>query len=380
MKRIGSDASMSVAPAACRRVSHIAASIVGLPHAASRTPTRNRTLAPAGTTNVRNISSPMLTDRQTGTLALGAVAAALGMAALRKRPARTRARAREYLDASADREAPRPPTVTAARRLNRAAGLIATSTLLDSSIEHYRGSFHNKAMITPLLVSASTLAVSVHGTRDERPLAHAVRNPIYVAAALTGVVGTGFHIYNIAKRPGRFSWQNLFYGSPLGAPAAVALSGLLGYYSELLRESGPESSPRVFGMPAGRALAGLTAVGLLATSAEAGLLHFRGAYHDPFMYVPVTVPPIAAALLAETAVNRHREPRRLTRWWLRLTALVGFVGAGFHAWGVHRNMGGWRNWRQNLLNGPPIPAPPSFTGLALAGLAALALLKDRPDA
>jgi hypothetical protein len=43
-------------------------------------------------------------------------------------------------------------------------------------------------------------------------------------------------------------------------------------------------------------------------------------------------------------------------------------------------MGGWRNWRQNVLNGPPLPAPPSFTGLALAGLAALKLLRDHPDA
>ena len=34
-------------------------------------------------------------------------------------------------------------------------------------------------------------------------------------------------------------------------------------------------------------------------------------------------------------------------------------------------MGGWRNWTQNVQNGPPLPAPPSFTGLALAGLAAL---------
>ena len=322
----------------------------------------------------------MLTDRQTGALTLGTLAVALGVAALRKRPSRTLARATEYVDARPDRETRWPPTVTAARRLNRAAGLIATSTLLDSGVEHYRGSFHNTAMVTPLLVSALTLAVSAHGTNDERPLAHAVRNPVYLVAALTGLAGTGFHIYNIAKRPGRFSWQNLFYGSPLGAPAAVALSGLLGYYSERLRDSAPDPEPRVFGMPAGRALAGLTAIGLLATSAEAGLLHFRGAYHDPFMYLPVTVPPIAAALLAETAITRHHEPHRLARWWLRLTVLVGFAGAGFHAWGVHRNMGGWRNWRQNLLNGPPIPAPPSFAGVALAGLAALALLKDRPDA
>jgi hypothetical protein len=94
----------------------------------------------------------------------------------------------------------------------------------------------------------------------------------------------------------------------------------------------------------------------------------------------VSVPPVAAALLAETAVSHPESVRRLTRWWLRLTALIGFAGAGFHAWGVHRQMGGWRNWRQTLLNGPPVPAPPSFTALALAALAALGLLTDHPDA
>jgi hypothetical protein len=33
-----------------------------------------------------------------------------------------------------------------------------------------------------------------------------------------------------------------------------------------------------------------------------------------------------------------------------------------------------------VLNGPPLPAPPSFTGLALAGLAALGLIEEDPDA
>jgi hypothetical protein len=32
-----------------------------------------------------------------------------------------------------------------------------------------------------------------------------------------------------------------------------------------------------------------------------------------------------------------------------------------------------------VLNGPPLPAPPSFTALSLAGLAALALLEDDSD-
>lgn len=319
----------------------------------------------------------MLTQRQINAGALGALAIGLGAAALRRRPAAVHTMRTGHREiASSSKQV---AVVTAARRLNRAAGLIATSTLLDSAVEHYRGSFHNKAMVTPLIVSALTLAVSAHGTGDKRPVAHEIRDPIYLAAALTGLVGTGFHIYNVGKRPGGFSWQNLFYGSPLGAPAAVALSGLLGYYSERLRDSDPDK-PRVFGLRAGRALAALSSLGMLATSSEAGLLHFRGAYHDPFMYVPVTVPPVAAALLAETAGSHPKPPRRFTRWWLRLTALIGFAGAGFHAWGVHRNMGGWRNWRQNVLNGPPIPAPPSFTGLALAGLAALGLLEDHEDA
>ena len=46
--------------------------------------------------------------------------------------------------------------------------------------------------------------------------------------------------------------------------------------------------------------------------------------------------------------------------------MLGLAGAGFHIRGVSRHMGGWRNWSQNLLDGPPIPAPPSFTGLGLA--------------
>jgi len=46
---------------------------------------------------------------------------------------------------------------------------------------------------------------------------------------------------------------------------------------------------------------------------------------------------------------------------------------------VWRNMGGFRNWSQNVLNGPPLPAPPSFLGLALIGLAALALMEADND-
>ena len=269
--------------------------------------------------------------------------------------------------------------VSAARRLNRAAGTLAASVLVDSAIEHYRGSFHNEAMVTPLITATLSLLASAHGTADSRRGAHLARDLVYAGAGLTGLIGTGFHIYNISKKPGGFSWQNLFYSAPLGAPAAVTLSGMLGFLSERLRHNVTDVRPTILGLPAGRVVGLMTSLGLLGTVAESGLLHFRGSYHNPAMYLPVTMPPVAAALLGASALGEAGQRKPFTRWWLRFTALLGLVGSGFHAIGVARSMGGWRNWRQNLIDGPPIPAPPSFTGLAIAGLAALGLLEDHPD-
>jgi hypothetical protein len=273
-----------------------------------------------------------------------------------------------------------PPAVRAGRRLNQASGVLAVAVLLDSAVEHYRGSFENKAMISPLVSSALSIAASLHGVADRRVSAHRARDAVYAVAGLSGFVGTGFHLYNIGKRPGGFSWLNLFYAAPIGAPMALTLSGMLGFLAERVRDNDPSETPLVLGFPAGHAVAVLAGAGILGTVGEVGLLHFRGAYHNPAMFLPVTVPPAGAALLGWCAIGRDGAPRRLTRWWLRATALLGIAGVGFHAFGVARAMGGWRNWSQNLLNGPPLPAPPSFTGLSLAGLAALRLMEEHADA
>jgi hypothetical protein len=279
------------------------------------------------------------------------------------------------------REQLNPSTaVVAARRLNRAAGMLAVSVLADSGVEHYRGSFENKAMFTPLIVSALTLGTSVHGTADSRAAPHRIRDKTYMMAAITGLIGTGFHIYNVGKKVGGFSWQNLFYGAPLGAPMAILLSGLIGFCSERVRETEPGTTPTIFGLPAGRTMAAVTSAGLLGTTGEAGLLHFRGAFHNPFMMLPVTLPPLGALILAGVATGGPGRDHWFARGWMRLLAIMGIAGVGFHAYGVSRNMGGWRNWSQNILNGPPLPAPPSFAGLALAGLAALGLMREHLDA
>jgi hypothetical protein len=263
------------------------------------------------------------------------------------------------------------PSSDNARAVDAAAALLALSALADSGVEHYRGSFHNRTMYAPLAVSALTLLASLRDViRPGRRLsdASAVEN----LALATGIIGTGFHLYNIAKRPGGLSWLNLFYAAPLGAPAALSLAGLLRKLTRRLREG-----RQVGGVRPSKLLAGLVSAGLIGTSAEAGLLHFRGAYHNPAMVIPITAPPVAAALLAHTLLS-PKQPHPLTRWSLRLLAGVGLMGSAFHAYGISRNMGGWRNWSQNLLNGPPLPAPPAFTALALAGLVALRLI-ERSD-
>ncbi|PTM86949.1 hypothetical protein [Mycoplana dimorpha] len=259
------------------------------------------------------------------------------------------------------------------RQLNGAAAILALSVLCDSAVEHYRGSFHNRAMYMPLIVSALTLGASLSGIASARAERHPVRDAVYGSAGLVGLVGLGFHAYNVLKRPGGLSWLNLFYSAPIGAPVALALAGALGRCAEIVRGPGKGAAPKIMKHPAGQVLSAFSAVGIFGTVAEVALLHFRGSFHNPAMYLPVSIPPAAGLLLMRCAGRARASRIRLARMALRVTALLGFAGSGFHVYGVSRSMGGWRNWTQNLLNGPPIPAPPSFTGLALAGLAALRL-------
>ncbi len=244
--------------------------------------------------------------------------------------------------------------------------MLSLSVLGDSAVEHYRGSFRNPAMWAPLRAGAVSLVLNlmrVFGKGKGTKLAD-------FTTLITGAAGLAFHTYNIAKRPGSPTLNGLFYGAPIGAPAALVLAGCLGAaageFSTRPVDHGVNfSNPRLVGAA--------SAVGLLGSVGEAGLLHFRGAYHNPFMWTPIILPPVAATMLGRDIVART--PHRSTAIALFGTAAMGLVGAGFHVFGVARNMGGWRNWRQNLLAGPPIPAPPAFTGLALAGLGALLAMR-----
>ena len=259
-------------------------------------------------------------------------------------------------------------TRPAARLIAGGAAVLAGAVLADSAMEHYRGSFDNRVM--PIPVATSALALLTDGglaIGRSVPLAISV----HAATAAVGTAGLGFHAWNIAKQPGGVRWGTLFYQAPIGAPGALVLAGGLGAAAQALARGSATLGP--VPLISGRVLAGVCAFGIAGTAAEAALLHFRGAYHNKAMWLPVTLTPLAALALARTALTGR--VGWITTAALAVTAALGLVGSGFHAYGISRNMGGWRNWRQNLFAGPPLPAPPSYTGLAIAALGTLILMR-----
>lgn len=253
-----------------------------------------------------------------------------------------------------------------ARRAAQGAALVAASVLADSAMEHFRGNFRNRAMLTaPAASSAAVAAAVATATSTAAP---AVRRAGFAFAVAAGVIGTGFHVKNLLDRPGGLSWNGLFYRAPFGAPAALVIAGALGLTAD--------GWPRMPGGDAER-LAGITSLGLFGVSVEVGLLHFRGAFHNPLMYLPLAGLPAAGLAVATAAASPGAGTLAAARTMLDVTTALAVAGSGLHAYGVSRNSGGFANWSQNLFQGPPIAAPPSLAGLALAGFAALDLIEER---
>ena len=257
----------------------------------------------------------------------------------------------------------------AAQALGAGAAILCLSVALDSGLEHYRGEFKDRAMfVGPTMALLGLGAAAYIAFRPERANDRAPKIALLTIGA-TGLIGLGFHAYNILKRPGELDALNLFYAAPFGAPAALTLAGLYGVVAGELLSGRTYVRTR---LP--KHTAGLIAFSLLGTVAEAGFLHFRGAFQDPAMYLPVTIPPLAALSIGAAALS----PRAtvVAEPLLKATAVLGIAGPMFHAYGIHRNMGGWRNWSQMILQGPPLPAPPAFLAIAVAGLGILPVLAE----
>jgi hypothetical protein len=160
----------------------------------------------------------------------------------------------------------------------------------------------------------------------------------------------------------------MYHAPPLAPLVLTALSALA-----LI--AGFLASGRVyaFGVSIDTAVIVVCAITIVGASMQSGILHYRGAFNNALMYVPVTIPLAAVLALAWQAFAPSELGSRTAIVMLWLTFLGGFIGFGMHVRGIARQMGGLYIPSQNLMQGPPVSAPLTFTGFAGAALAVLYL-------
>ena len=122
------------------------------------------------------------------------------------------------------------------RALAAATALSALPLGVEIYFEHYRGSFGDKWMWTPIVLSGVLTAAAAAAVGSER----AARSALPVASALyclDGAVGVYTHVQGVRKRPGGFGepLYNIVMGPPLLAPGSLSLVGAMGLLAAIAR-------------------------------------------------------------------------------------------------------------------------------------------------
>ena len=102
--------------------------------------------------------------------------------------------------------------------------------------QHYKGSFGNKFMWSPIIVTPPMIAAGIAGVFSKR----AAKTALPLASlgyVLTGLAGLGFHVRGVARKPGGYQYAtyNLVMGPPLVAPGLFAMVGTMGLLAAILR-------------------------------------------------------------------------------------------------------------------------------------------------
>lgn len=122
------------------------------------------------------------------------------------------------------------------RSLSGLTALAATVTTAEVYIEHYRGSFGNKMMWSPIIVTPPVVIAGIGGVFSKRwaKTALPVASGIYM---LNGLLGEYYHARGVARRPGGFRlWNyNIPMGPPIMAPGLMSIVGAMGLLASLLR-------------------------------------------------------------------------------------------------------------------------------------------------
>ena len=128
-------------------------------------------------------------------------------------------------------------------RDGRVQKLLAATTAMSAPalgaeiyFEHYKGSFGDKWMWTPLVLTPPLTAAGIAGFASEK----AAKTALPLVSALyflDGLIGIVTHVQGVRKRPGGFkeAHYNLVIGPPLLAPGSLCLVGALGLAAAIVK-------------------------------------------------------------------------------------------------------------------------------------------------
>jgi hypothetical protein len=119
------------------------------------------------------------------------------------------------------------------------SGLTAVSALVtgvEIYLEHYKASFGDKWMWSPIVLTPPLVAAGIGGVFSRR----CAKTVLPVAAGLytaNGLLGEYFHARGVARKPGGWRlWSyNLPMGPPISAPGLMAMVGGMGLLAAILR-------------------------------------------------------------------------------------------------------------------------------------------------
>lgn len=263
------------------------------------------------------------------------------------------------------------------RSLSLVAGLAGSLSGLEVAYLHYRGSYNQRIMWTPVILSQALLAAGIWGA--VRPRAARTVLP-WVSAVTLADCATGFvfHLRGIAHKPGGFRLlvPNVAMGPPPFAPLLFGLSAYIGLVAARMR---PEAALEAEGRrqppaPHEGALqahvAAVAGASALCSGIEALYSHHKGNFRYKAQWTPIAMAPVLAAAAFRAAGKTDGRRRRVLAAASGLAMLDGAVGTFYHMRGVARRPGGKGQLLHRIMYGPPVLAPLLFAASGFLGLLA----------
>ena len=122
------------------------------------------------------------------------------------------------------------------RSLSGLTAVAAVITTAEIYIEHYKASFGNKLMWSPILVTPPVVAAGIGGVFSRRWAKRwlPVTAGLYTA---NGLLGQYLHARGVARKPGgwKLASYNVPMGPPIAAPGLMTIVGAMGLLAAVLR-------------------------------------------------------------------------------------------------------------------------------------------------